>query len=89
MNRAFAFSILLMVSLTGGAQAQNGDDLAAPARQFFTEDGRQLKSDAEISAYLASLEAEKRQRLNNVCETPRAGQVHALIELCSWIGQHR
>ena len=89
MSRAFAFSMLLMMALSGGAEAQNEDDLAGSARQFFTEDGRQLTSDAEISAYLANLEAEKRRRLNTVCETPRASQVHALIELCAWIGQHR
>ena len=77
------------VAATAADWYQNGDDIAVPARQFFTEDGRQLKSDAEISAYLAGLEAEKRRRLNNVCETPRASQEHALIELCAWIGQHR
>lgn len=89
MSRALAFSMLLVLALPGGVHAQNGDDLAGSARQFFTEDGRQLRSDAEISAYLASLEAEKRRKLNSVCETPRASQVHALIELCNWIGQHR
>jgi hypothetical protein len=69
--------------------AQDAGDLAAPARQFFTEDGRQLRSDAEISAYLAGMEAERRRRLNDVCNDPRATREHALIELCAWIGQHR
>src|SRR5688500_3787525 len=89
MSRLFAVSMLLVFALSDSAMAQNGGDLAAPARQFFTEDGRQLRSDAEISAYLASLEAETRRRLNSVCDDPRAGREHALIELCNWIGQHR
>jgi hypothetical protein len=91
MSRAFAVSMLVLVMLSpaGGAWAQEDDDFAGPAREFFTEDGRQLSSDAEISAYLASLEADKRRRLNDVCRTERATKAHALIELCAWIGQYR
>ena len=89
MSRAFAVFMLLALAWTGGALAQDAGDLAAPARELFTEDGRQLRSDAEISAYLASMEAERRRQLNSVCTEPRATREHALIELCNWIGQHR
>ena len=71
MRRALASSMLLLLSLAGGAWAQDGDDLAGSARQFFTEDGRQLRSDAEIAAYLDSLEEERKRRLNDVCQTER------------------
>ena len=89
MSRVLAASMLVLVSLAGGAWTQEEDGLAGSARQFFTEDGRQLRSDAEIAAYLDGLEAERRRRLNDVCRTERAAKVHALIELCAWIGQHR
>ncbi len=89
MSRAVAVWMLLVFAWTGCAMAQDAGDLAVPAGQFFTEDGRQLRSDAEISAYLASMEAERRRKLNSVCSEPRATSEHALIELCNWIGQHR
>ena len=89
MSRLFAVSMLLVLALSEGVMAQEAGDLAEPARQFFTEEGRQVRSDAEISAYLASMEAERRKRLNSVCNEPRATMEHALIELCNWIGQHR
>ncbi len=90
MKKLFAISALAISLLAGSAWAQqDGGDLGTDSNRFFKPDGQTLKSDAEVAASLASLEADKRARINNLCDETSTPRTHALNELCAWIGQHR
>jgi hypothetical protein len=89
MNRLVPISAFLFLVFSGATLAQDANGLPEAGKPFFTADGRQLRSDAEITAYLATMEAEKRQKLESACDAPKASLTHALVELCNWIGQHR
>ena len=89
MNRLVAISASLFLSFSSSAIAQDASDFSEAGKPFFTEDGRQLRSDQEIAAYLATMEAEKRKKLDSACDGPKESLTHALIELCNWVGQHR
>lgn len=90
MTRLIAVFALTASLFTSSALAQqDGADLGPDREKFFAPDGQTLRSDAEIAANLASLDSDKRDRLNNLCDEKTTPRTHALNELCAWIGQHR
>ena len=61
MNRFVATAALFLLMPGSGALAQDADDLSDVEKRVLTEDGRQLRSNEEIAAYLAAMEAKKRE----------------------------